>query len=226
MRTTIFLGLSLLYFLLPLSGQETALKPDSSDTGKQRLSFVHEIGLVAAPLERLTSQTNTIGYPYLLTYKFSANRLALRAGIGGSYQEDIFELPDFSDNERRFNTQLDARLGIEYQKEITERWRVAFGGDAVFSRDVSTQIEDSGVDVVTTQSLTLQWGAGPVAGVWFNLNAHLSIYTEGAAYLLLGSQDRTRQFENFPEFDDELSSRSTRDLRFHIPGTLFLIYRF
>ncbi len=164
--------------------------------------------------------------PYLLNGKFMLGKIALRVGGGGNLQRVVEREGEFADSRTVEDMGFDLRIGLEWQQEFGKRWIGTFGADGILFSSKENVILDTGFDAVTTGTFTQGWGFGPVLGLKFAITKRLSILTEGAFYYTESSAQTSRLFKNFPDFDDELGSIESTELRINLPATFFIQYQF
>ena len=164
--------------------------------------------------------------PYLLTGKLVYGRLALRAGIGGSYKKLVKRETGFADSQTTLDQSFDLRLGLERQFELGPRWTGTVGLDGMGSWAQQKNIDDSGFDVITVSEDLQSFGGGLVSGLQFKLTERFSLYTEGFVYFATGNITSGRFFQNFPIFDDEKKKTETSELKIGLPSSLYVVFRF
>lgn len=209
-----------------------AFSQEGEKVVKQPLGLSHELGLETGNLVgRLLGNEGGSGEelpddPYLLTYKISTGKWALRTGLGGDWSKTVEREDGFADSRTVESSRFDVRLGVERRFSLGGKWlgNVALDGIGIFSQDKT--IDDSGFDVITNSETVDGWGAGPSFGIQFNVTERLSFYTEGFVYYTSTERQIARTFKNFPEFDDELSSVDGERLKISLPSVLYLVLRF
>ncbi len=164
--------------------------------------------------------------PYLLNGKFIVGKIALRVAGGGHLKQVVEREGEFADSKTTESLGYDVRLGLEWQHDFGKRWIGTFGADGILFSNKENVILDTGFDAVTTGTFTTGWGFGPVLGIQFAITKRLSILTEGAFYYTQSDAQTSRLFKNFPDFDDQLGSIESTELRINLPATFFIQYRF
>ncbi len=218
--------ISLFCILLPISslGQDG----QSTKAEDEKPSFSHQIGINGTTLLKQfisSGDTSIVQSPYILTYKLVKGSFAVRVGAGGTYLTERIQEEGFADTETSQEYTIELRGGVEYQTNMN-RWQGSFGVDLIGSIQDDRFISDTGFDKVTIGNQVRSWGVGPVIGLRFFLNQHLSIYTEGAIYYTIGNRITSRLFTNFPQFDDEVNESVIQEARLLLPASLYIVYEF
>ncbi|MEM7367283.1 MAG: hypothetical protein AAF587_01710 [Bacteroidota bacterium] len=212
---------------LPLIGQGQDI--DSRTPQRKRFPITHQIGINGTTLLKQFvkgADSTTAPSPYLFTYKFGLGPFVLRTGLGGSMRSESLQQEGYADSETDEFFSVEARVGLEYQAAMGKRWQGSFGVDYLGFGQEDRHISDTGFDKVTTSTQTKGWGVGPAIGLRFLVNQRLSIYTEGAFYYTQSERINSRLFTNFPQFDDQISDATLRDIRLLLPTSIFIVYEF
>ncbi len=186
-----------------------------SEVGINATSFVNEF-------ISLNSNDASIG-DYMISYKYHFGSKALRFGLGGSFSQ-ADEDTDGNGTRTTNNNSLDLRVGYEWNKRITKKWGFYSGMDIIGGSDYTSSVSDN-FERVETSTRTTVVGGGPVLGVQFFINSHISLMTEGSLYFKHSIINSKESFSLNSEFNtDETNSRN--DLNFGLPTALFFIVRF
>jgi len=221
MLRNIFSIVILLGFSIHLFGQE--------NTEKVKLSFTHELGINATHLinKLIHYNSDTLNNsPYYITYRLGHGNWGVRVGIGGSRKYSEIKQKGYADSKSSLNYRFDARIGIDYQVQFGKRFVGNFGLDLVKRSIVSDDIDDSGYDKIEVLNQFHGYGFGPVAGIKYMFNSHLSLYTEASFYMIYGNTDNARIFKNFPELNDNILQSTSAELNTVLTSGIFLIYQF
>lgn len=186
----------------------------------------HELGLSTSFFQNNILNNTQNANPYSVSYKLITHQLGIRIGAGGTFVQNKIQEDGFADNQREVNYTTDVRIGAEWRKSIKGKWLIYAGLDVIGTQIVDKTIIDSGFDKVTDISSTLGYGGGPVVGLQFYINEHLSVATEGVAYFRNLETTTARLFENFPDFDDDINTTTSQDLVNQLPSSIYIIYRF
>ena len=159
----------------------------------------------------------------MITYKYHYGSKAFRLGLGGNFSQ-IDEDTDGNGNRTTNNNRFDIRLGYEWNKQITKRWAFYSGMDILAGNDFSSSVSDN-FERVETSTRTTTVGGGPILGIQFFINSHISLMTEGSLYYKHSMVNTKETFSLNAEFNsDETNSRN--DLNFGLPTALFFVIRF
>lgn len=230
MKQIILLFASCLFLLPVLHAQEESSQEAPLTTLEIKpMNIQQELGINGTYfLKQIISLSDTTiaVNPYLLTYKIMFNNFGIRAGVGASYRRQLEEDENFADNTTTTSYTFDTRLGVEYQKRFHPKWTVSAGFDLVYQDASSKFVADSGFDVITVEDRISGFGAGPVLGIYFHLNKHLSLYTEGSFYFLSKKEESSLKFTNAPQATDRSNTIEVTELETYLPATLYLVFRF
>lgn len=154
---------------------------------------------------------------YLFTYKaIGQEGHAFRMGLGGKL--DYSRLPE---NERKnYTGSFDIRLGYERQWNLSPKWLTYVGLDFIGGyADFGSQ-----TDFVKTQNISYNFGTGPLWGIQWMINEHISLYTETAFYYRHISTTSKVTFDGQANNDPETTTED--QLNFILPASLYLAVRF
>ena len=121
---------------------------------------------------------------------------------------------------------ISARFGIERQRNIHQRWKVAYGFDVIGASRLTAKLEDSGFDQIETINQYAEIGAGPSLGLFFGITKRIYLSTEVSIIAAYTKQDNARTFKNFPELNDNLQTITAFRVRTILPANLYLVYQF
>ncbi|MDX1408460.1 MAG: hypothetical protein R3330_10015, partial [Saprospiraceae bacterium] len=188
----------------------------------------HAIGLNATGLldNLFNAEDREGGLPYLLTYELVAGRLVLRAGIGPEYTSETVVHEGFSDSQKRTDLQLDGRIGAGLRVLDEERWQLIAGVDITGYYGLEEITDDSGFDKITDEMESQRIGGGPFIQLSYQLSPRISLRTESALYINRYKETHTEIFENFPDFNNQLSKTTGTALDVHLPASLFVQFHF
>lgn len=187
----------------------------------------HEVGINTLLLQNLiVNQGET--QPFTFSYKLILDNKAIRFGVGGTFDRVLRREDGFADSETNITYNTDLRIGFEWRKTLGDNnnWLTYFGVDAVGLQAMDKTIIDSGFDKVSEYERALGFGAGPVVGLQYYINDHLSISTEGAIYFMKQESTSARLFENFPDFDDILNTIDEFHFNTILPTSIYFNYKF
>ncbi|MFK7774483.1 MAG: hypothetical protein AB8F94_20235 [Saprospiraceae bacterium] len=227
MKKPILLLISFLIFSQNIFSQDTFSKDDDSETqGEHPHEKYSEVGINATSFINefvsLNSNDAAIG-DYMITYKYHFGSKAFRLGLGGNFSQ-MDEDTDGNGTRNTNSNSFDIRIGYEWNKKITKRWAFYSGMDIIAGNNFSSSVSDN-FERVETSSRTTIVGGGPVLGIQFFINSHISLMTEGSLYYKHSIINTKETFSLNGEFNkDDTNSRN--DLNFGLPTALFFVIRF
>lgn len=161
---------------------------------------------------------------YLVGFKMGKGNVGWRVGLGAGFnlrkeKESLVDLRDVTAYTLR------ARVGIEWRKQLLERWQLISGLDGVVESNFQEDVTTSSFDKISTRDEEFVVGGGPLLGIRFWLNEKVSLSTETGFQALYVRKVEAVDSQNLPDFD---SKRVTFEypLRFSPPVNLYLIIRF
>ncbi|UPT66469.1 MAG: Lpg1974 family pore-forming outer membrane protein [Sphingobacteriales bacterium JAD_PAG50586_3] len=164
---------------------------------------------------------------YLLSYKtIFKNGAAIRAGLGGNYSNKNQTEDNFTGTLNVRNSQVNARVGAEWQFKLTRRWNFYTGLDFVYSG--GTERSETPIDNINkaiTESKFSGMGGGPVVGIQFRLNKRISLLAEGALYAMANKITDRSSIPAFPG-NDSKEVTNEFNINFTGPQSIFLIITF
>lgn len=202
--------------------------PKKSD--KEKTHFI-ELGMNANWLIRqvLPAEVNA-NIPemssYLLTARWGKDSWAFRFGIGGRYALDEIQLEGFGDKETFKESNIDLRIGFEKRYRLGKKLVASLGLDAVAFYDNDEESVDSGFDVVTVAERQKGIGAGPVIGLSYFFTPRFACFVEGGLMAEFSQTESARLFQNFPQFDDEISRVNSTNITVNLPATFYFAFFF
>ncbi|MSQ78283.1 MAG: hypothetical protein EXR21_01230 [Flavobacteriaceae bacterium] len=141
--------------------------------------------------------TNIVDMPYTFILKYRTKNPNGAFRIGGSstifHKEDNSGGQTFRVTDERAYSPM---LGFEWRRNLGNRF-VVYGG--VDARYISKEEQTVSTDFVIGGTNTIKgtyngWGGGPMYGIMWNLNKHISLFTEG---YLAGNWIRHHRTETF-----------------------------
>lgn len=186
-----------------------------SEVGINATSFINEF-------VSLNSNDAAIG-DYMITYKYHYGSKAFRLGLGGNFSQ-MDEDTDGNGTRTTNNNQFDIRVGYEWNKKITPRWAFYSGMDIVAGSEFSSSVSDN-FERVETSNRTTTVGGGPILGIQFFINSHISLMTEGSLYYKHSIINTKETFSLNTEFNKDDTNNQNK-LNFGLPTALFFVIRF
>lgn len=207
---------------LPLTGQE----PAQEDRSEKRTE--HIVGLNATGLlhQVFGDSDGTGDLPYLITYAWDAGKMHLRGGLGPEFRNETVVHEGFTDSEKQTFLDLEWRTGLGFEVLDEEKWGVLAGIDVVGSYTLDRTTNDSGFDKITDEIETWSLGGGPFIQLGYRLSQRISLSAESALYARHFNTTHSELFENFPDFNNELSETTGQQLDTFLPTSLFLHFHF
>jgi len=198
---------------------------EDADTSR---TFKHDIGLNAIGMLRALFNSDEIDAvtPYLISYNLDMGKTNFRLGIGPSFSSSTETHEGFSDSQNNTKIDLDARIGLGFDVIDQKRWVVRTGFDIIGGYHLDKTVDDTGFDKVTTENEEWNIGAGPFAQLIFRINDRISISTDAGLYFNHFNSRENELFENFPDFNNELSQTTGQKLEVFLPTSLFIHFHF
>jgi len=216
----------LLIFSLTFIFSQNLFAQDYGDENHSSQEKFSEVGINATSFINefisLNSNDASIG-DYMISYKYHFGSKALRFGLGGKFNK-VDEDTDGNGTRVTNNNQFDLRVGYEWKKRITRRWGFYTGMDILAGNDFNSSVSDN-FERVETSIRTSTFGGGPILGIQFFINSHISLMTEGSLYYKHSIVNTKKSFSLNTEFnEDETNNRN--NLAFGLPTALFFVIRF
>lgn len=164
--------------------------------------------------------------PYLLTYDLALGKLLLRAGVGPEYATETVVHEGFADSQKRTDLRLDGRIGAGIHVLQHPRWQVATGVDIAGYYHLEEITDDSGFDKITQEMEDQGIGGGPFLQLTWHVSPRISLRTESAFYATRYKTTHTEIFENFPDFNNQLSKTTGTRLDIYLPASIFVQFHF
>jgi hypothetical protein len=184
-------------------------------------------------------QTNN---PYIFIYNRDIGPGTIRFGfdINGNITDDNRFVNNTADLRE---SQWDARLGYSWSKEISKRFDLIYGADLIYGesnfyrktkQNFWTQTGIQSVDNITIND-TKTYGAGPIAGIQFNVNEKIALYTEARLYGRYQEMKQGFKYENVSEelltqfpnnFHNNVFDSFNKDVNIYLPLDIYLIFNF
>ncbi len=180
--------------------------------------------------------------PYLITYKRFFQNGAMRVGLNANGLR--FDDNRFVNNSAdQIDFSLDARVGYEWKSELSEKWSLIYGVDALygvnnFTRKSYQNLWDgSKLAPVTNVSVNNNqtFGAGPIAGIEWAITNRIALYTEARFYGRYTEIESGTKWENVTDelrhrfgssLDNNVRSSFQRDLVLFVPLDVFVSIKF
>ncbi len=160
---------------------------------------------------------------YIVSYKYCFKNIGIRAAYGFDRLSNEKEFGAGIVNE--INSNMDAKLGVEYRFKISSRWHYALGIDGLYFNHGDKTVAYSELDVVTTTTNYEGFGVAPFASLQFNLNRRLAFITEAGYNFLFGNEHLKGTFLKGTDKDtDKVTTK--RESRYNGPLAVFLIFKF
>lgn len=188
----------------------------------------HQIGANASQFVKQFITPNNAGLsnnnPYLVTYRLLTPKINYRLGLGGT---STFLNEDNGPGQFQRNTDnsaINARIGVDFKKEITKHWFIYYGVDLTLARskNVVTTTPKGGQFIsktVVTRSSKAN-GAAACLTFEYRLNDKITMFTEAN---LNYSRGRSLEKVDNPDFPNSSTESTTRsgNFIFNAPISLF-----
>ena len=221
MKTVFSMLLLLAFCTNHLVAQEAATKATQPELGVNFTRFLDEAIDFGGG--------NTSLSPYLVTFKkLDETGTGLRMGAGISFDTEKNKEKDGSTTTvdgSFFNSNINFRIGKEWQRSLSEKWSWYYGLDAISAvgyRNVKSKQNDN---EKTTNSVQGGLGGGPVVGLQFMFNKRIGIYTEGSIYFGAAYTHLKNTFGDTGQ-EDEKETNFRTGLDFNLPSNIYLFIRF
>jgi hypothetical protein len=216
----------LILFLFMLSFRASALSDSTTVVKKKKAQ--HQLFLNTTfflkQIISLSNQNIAIS-PYIVGYKCFFKNHGLRAAVGGSFSKKT-EFPDTSSTRVTGNNIIDYRVGYEYRHFFGKRWNLSTGVDMVGRSTFGKVKANSVFDIVTTSTPSNSLGAGPFAGIQFNISKHIALFTEVAFYYSYTWTQRKVNSVNFPEQNVNRRDATEYKGEFILPTSIYFAFIF
>jgi hypothetical protein len=162
--------------------------------------------------------------PYILHLKFVRQKFAIRLGAGASILSQ--KKGELINSRITSGTNVDLRLGFDYQVPIDKHWRLYYGFDVLTGYGEGQSDTSIGGDVTDIRYEEKSIGGGPILGLQYHINKRISLQTEGTLYLKNTTRDKTLTYRSLPNLPPQLTSDNEWTMPVGIPRSLFVIIRF
>ena len=187
----------------------------------------HEIGINATTFinKFISLNGNDVDLgDYMLTYKYHIGNKALRLGVGGQFSNFSEQLSNGGGNRDSKKMEFNFRVGYEWNKQVSKKWNFYAGLDIVSGiSETVTQTNNS--EKVSLTNKTSSFGAGPIMGIQFFINSHISLRTEGSLYYLHSSINNKEVFSVNTTLNSDTTD-TANVTNFGLPTALFFVIRF
>jgi len=228
-RTTIVFALCLLFAGSSIAQTTEEIKEKIRFGEMPKGSITHEVGINStffiANFISFSGNIPNLVSPYALHYKMWVGRHGLRVGLGANFREQREDATSTTGAFTSTTTQVDARIGYEFQLPLARGWNMYFGADLVYQYALSSQKNNSGFATVETSTTGNTLGGGPVLGIQFFINDRISLGTETTCYFLSEDVVEATRSDFQPEFDSEQHS-TDKSFSFIPPTSIFVNIRF
>ncbi len=196
-----------------------------AQTDEEENERFHEIGInVTTFINEFISLNNNdadLG-DYMMTYKYHMGRNAIRFGLGGRFSQ--IDEPVGGGNRVTKENKFDVRLGYEWNQSISKKWSFYYGLDIVGGNSSSVTVATNSDEITTTEKFTY-FGGGPMMGIQFFINSHISLSTESSLYYRYEQETSKVDFSiDTGSNSDVTSTNNLAD--FGLPTALFFVIRF
>jgi hypothetical protein len=181
--------------------------------------------------------------PYLIDFKYIiTENVAIRSSLNFDYSNNNIE----QQTARRTyfkNSIVDLRVGAEKRNQLSKKWTWFYGVDIIAGKNISTSSSDQQLrDPQTSEFVTVKSfnkaaseyiGAGPIAGLRWDLHPRITLWTEARLYFSYGESDSESGWEDLPEsfktsdqFDTVKRTNYNSNFTFSPPLDVFISFKF
>jgi hypothetical protein len=206
---------------------------------KRSMMSINATGFFSNYVNLGTTTSNT---PYLIDYRYAINKkLQIRSGLNFSSSSMNNDMGN-GRRDKSNSQNIDFRLGILSNNEISKKWSWYYGLDLIFSEFMTTSINQTaifasgkqGTAVVENLFYNQQFGGGPIFGLKWDVSSRISIWTESRLYYTYTESINTTTWSDFsidiPENDRRFDERKTDNYlsstRFFLPLDVFVGIKF
>lgn len=202
MNKSIFTYLFLLFSSSVLA--QTADPISNFNKNYQIQAGINVVGFVRQFVNFSGNNNSNTSSPYSINLKafkkLTKQDALIGIRLGSGYVNITSSTEEATTSNSNFIETLDYRVGVEFQKTITQKWISYVGFDYISQKgtnnSVSRFINNGGnpVQNVTSNNRTINMdGAGLVFGMQFNFNKHIALATE-ATYYYSDTKSKTSNF--------------------------------
>jgi hypothetical protein len=214
--------LLLLFGTLSVQAQKNKGDASAAPAKKNYLELgVNVSGAVQAFVRNNTD--SIVSDPYALSLKFVTHKFGIRLGAGYSLKSSKYITLLQARVEEL--ARLDLRAGFDYQRPINEHWRIYYGADVLFGTVKGGDQYSEGKDVIKVDIDEKMFGAGPILGIQYHVNRHISFQTEAAFYYMQINSNKKYTYVSKPDLTKE-EPTTTYLFPPGIPRSLSVIIRF
>jgi hypothetical protein len=181
--------------------------------------------------------------PYLIDFKYRlAEDIAIRTSLDFTFSDNNVE----QQTARRIyfkNTSVDLRVGAEKRNQLSKKWTWFYGVDVIAGQGINSSRSDQQLrdpntfEFVTVTSVNKSAseyiGAGPIAGLRWDLHPRITLWTEARLYFTYGEsysesgwEDLPENFNNSGQFDSVKRTDYNTNLTFSPPLDVFVSFKF
>lgn len=130
--------------------------------------------------------------PFLFSLKIGGKKSAFRTGLNIRSNQKDESSTDINGTRTTFDTQIDARFGWEWRREISRKFRLHYGLDGLLVYRSTTSDFNSSIGLATLKSHREGAGGGPFLGMSWLVHPRVTFGTEATLYATVFRKTESR----------------------------------
>lgn len=130
--------------------------------------------------------------PFLFSFKIGGKKSAFRTGLNIRSRQQDEASNDINGSRTTFDTRIDARLGWEWRREITRKFRLHYGLDGLLLFQNTKSDFNSSIGLATLKMHREGAGGGPFLGMTWVAHPRVTFGTEATIYATVYRKTESR----------------------------------